>query len=254
MDEVFAHYQDYDPLLQKVLRLIPSVRRWPLLQTSLHSWSNEEGNVVLMGDAAHSMVNHMAQGAATSMEDGVFLGRVMHEVVYGVLSTPEAVRVYEEARMPRAWVKQQVSFAMGAAYMYDEERGRARDESSMASVPEHLQPNATSVKDKQSSSTTSSAVPSTPDEPHTPTPSISPSHKLGPDVNHRSWNYWGAPDTVPSIWTYDAEGDADFHVLKYLQEKTPVDKHTSFSSGIEKKWTGWYLPPEQVGRIGRSRL
>ena len=36
----------------------------------LESWSSPVKNVVLMGDAARSMVNHMAQGAATSMEDG----------------------------------------------------------------------------------------------------------------------------------------------------------------------------------------
>jgi len=39
-----------------------------------------EEDVVLMGDAAHSMVNHMAQRAATSMEDGAFWGDVIKEV------------------------------------------------------------------------------------------------------------------------------------------------------------------------------
>jgi salicylate hydroxylase len=54
-----------------------------------------------MGDAAHSMVNHMAQGAATSMEDGAFLGRVISEVVRGVITMPEAISIYEKTRMPR---------------------------------------------------------------------------------------------------------------------------------------------------------
>lgn len=39
----------------------------------LESWSSNLKNVVLMGDAAHSMVSNMAQGAATSTEDGAFL-------------------------------------------------------------------------------------------------------------------------------------------------------------------------------------
>ena len=55
-----------------------------------------------MGDAAHSMVNHMAQGAATAMEDGAFLGRVLREVVSGRLTLPEVISIYEKSRMPKA--------------------------------------------------------------------------------------------------------------------------------------------------------
>jgi salicylate hydroxylase len=43
----------------------------------------------------------MAQGAATSMEDGAFLGRVISEVVRGVITMPEAISIYEKTRMPR---------------------------------------------------------------------------------------------------------------------------------------------------------
>ena len=69
-----------------------------------------------MGDAAHSMVNHMAQGAATSMEDGAFLGRCIAKVVEGKIRLDEAVRIYEEERMPKAYAKQQVSFLNGAIW------------------------------------------------------------------------------------------------------------------------------------------
>jgi len=114
MDELRESFASYDPIVQKIIRLIPESKRWPLLMTGpLESWSNKAKNVVLMGDAAHSMVNHLAQGAATSMEDGIFLGRVMSEVVRGILSLPEAVEIYEKTRMPRAWTKQQVSFTNG---------------------------------------------------------------------------------------------------------------------------------------------
>lgn len=114
MDELRESFERYDPIVQKIIRLIPESKRWPLLMTGpLESWSNKAKNVVLMGDAAHSMVNHLAQGAATSMEDGIFLGRVISDVVRGILSLPEAVEIYEKTRMPRAWTKQQVSFTNG---------------------------------------------------------------------------------------------------------------------------------------------
>jgi salicylate hydroxylase len=98
MNELRDFYKDYDPIIKKVIDLVPSSLRWPLLVTGpLESWSSPTKNVVLMGDAAHSMVNHMAQGAATSMEDGAFLGRVISEVVRGVITMPEAISIYETA-------------------------------------------------------------------------------------------------------------------------------------------------------------
>lgn len=112
-------YKDYDPRIRRVLELIPDgidVRRWPLLQTRCPTWSSPEKNIVLMGDAAHSMVNHLAQGAATSMEDGAFLGVVLREVAKGTVSLREAISKYEEERMPLADLKQQKSFLTGAIY------------------------------------------------------------------------------------------------------------------------------------------
>ena len=82
----------------------------------MKSWSSPKKNVVLMGDAAHSMVNHMAQGAATSMEDGAFLARCIARVVKGQIRLDEAIRIYEEERQPKAYAKQQVSFLNGAIW------------------------------------------------------------------------------------------------------------------------------------------
>ena len=69
LEEVKQRYKDYDPRLVRVIEKIqPPIQRWPLLVTGpLQSWSSPEKNVLLIGDAAHSMTNHMAQGAATSM-------------------------------------------------------------------------------------------------------------------------------------------------------------------------------------------
>lgn len=72
--------------------------------------------MVLMGDAAHSMTNHMAQGAATSMEDGAFLGIVLGYVVKGDVSLKDAIDIYERGRMPLADAKQQVSVMNGAIW------------------------------------------------------------------------------------------------------------------------------------------
>jgi len=84
--------------------------------------------MVLMGDAAHSMVNHMAQGAATSMEDGAFLGILLGAVAKGEMKLAEAVDIYEKERMPLADIKQQLSFMNGAIWhLPDGPEQEARD-------------------------------------------------------------------------------------------------------------------------------
>ena len=230
MAEVREYFKDIDPRLKKIIDIIPSTKRWPLLITGpLESWSSPKKNVVLMGDAAHSMQNHLAQGAATSMEDGAFLGRVLAEVVRGVLTLEEAIHIYEKTRMPRAWMKQQASFAMGQMYMAPSPLAEYRDAASAASVEQTVE--QSEIGNLQ---TTSKKV-------------------TGPDANEQSWNLWGSPDTVRSIFSYDAEGDADHAVLTYLSEKTPWNRNTGMSEGLERKWTSWFLPGEHVGRIGKAK-
>jgi salicylate hydroxylase len=145
IEELRNAYKDFDPRIKRIVDMIDNTvcltfhdarsaltclqSRWPLMVTGpLKSWSSPRKNVVLMGDAAHSMVNHMAQGAATSMEDGAFLGRCIAKVVEGKFRIHEAVRIYEEERMPKAFAKQQVSFLNGAIWhLPDGPEQEARD-------------------------------------------------------------------------------------------------------------------------------
>jgi len=115
IEEVRREYKDYDPRIRRIVEMIkPPISRWPLLVTGpLETWSSTEKNIVLMGDAAHSMTNHMAQGAATSMEDGAFLARCLGQVIAGRITVSDAVSVYEKGRMPKASYKQQVSYLNG---------------------------------------------------------------------------------------------------------------------------------------------
>lgn len=63
-------YWDYDPRVREVISMIEpgSISRWPLVVTGpLNDWCSAERNIALMGDAAHSMVNHMAQGVRADL-------------------------------------------------------------------------------------------------------------------------------------------------------------------------------------------
>lgn len=60
INEFRDHYKDYPAVLRKVLDLMTATKRWPLLVVPpTTTWSNEYKTVVIMGDAIHSMQNHM---------------------------------------------------------------------------------------------------------------------------------------------------------------------------------------------------
>jgi salicylate hydroxylase len=60
------------------MRTPKEFRRWMLLHREpVDNWT--QGRVTLLGDAAHFMLQYMAQGAAMAMEDAVCLGACVDE-------------------------------------------------------------------------------------------------------------------------------------------------------------------------------
>jgi salicylate hydroxylase len=91
----FAHYCD-KPL--KLMRTPKEFRRWMLLHREpVDNWSR--GRVTLLGDAAHFMLQYMAQGAAMAMEDAVCLGVCADEADGNF---EKAFVAYQERRIVRA--------------------------------------------------------------------------------------------------------------------------------------------------------
>lgn len=109
MQELRDTYKDYGPRIERIVDMIPEAQRWPLIVTGpLKTWSTSSRNVILIGDAAHSMVNHIVQGASISMENAAFLAKTVGEAVKGNFSIAEAIELYQEERMPKAYPRQQV--------------------------------------------------------------------------------------------------------------------------------------------------
>jgi len=96
-DEVlplFAHYCE-EPL--KLMRTPTEFRRWMLqYREPVDNWSR--GAVTLLGDAAHFMLQYMAQGAAMAMEDAVCLGACA-DAADG--NFEKAFLAYQKARLVR---------------------------------------------------------------------------------------------------------------------------------------------------------
>jgi 3-hydroxybenzoate 6-monooxygenase len=72
-DEVLPLFSHYCEQPTKLMRTPKEYRRWMLLyRQPVDNWI--QGRVALLGDAAHFMLQYMAQGAAMAMEDAVCLG------------------------------------------------------------------------------------------------------------------------------------------------------------------------------------
>jgi len=89
-----------------------SIRAWPLLRVDpLQTWV--KGNVVLVGDAAHPMWPHAAQGGAQGLEDAAALGELLpKDITVGDIHT--RLELFEETRKVRCTAMQLNSYLMGA--------------------------------------------------------------------------------------------------------------------------------------------
>jgi 2-polyprenyl-6-methoxyphenol hydroxylase-like FAD-dependent oxidoreductase len=90
----FSHYCE-TPL--KLMRTPKEFRRWMLqYRQPVDNWTR--GPVTLLGDAAHFMLQYMAQGAAMAMEDAVCLGLCADEADGDF---PAAFQNYQQTRLVR---------------------------------------------------------------------------------------------------------------------------------------------------------
>lgn len=103
LDELKHHYHRFDPTIQKLLTKITGCLKWALVDLPMlsHWVSPISGKVALIGDAAHAMLPHLAQGAAQAMEDSACLG-VLFSQVQSKDEIPHLLRLYEKIRKPRA--------------------------------------------------------------------------------------------------------------------------------------------------------
>lgn len=92
---LFSHYCEKPT---KLMRTPKEYRRWMLAyRQPVDNWI--QGRVALLGDAAHFMLQYMAQGAAMAMEDAVCLG-VCADAASG--NFEKAFQQYQQTRIVRA--------------------------------------------------------------------------------------------------------------------------------------------------------
>ena len=96
-EEVLSYFTDIGPRPRRLLDLPKSWRRWATADREpIARWSH--GRVTLLGDAAHPMMQYLAQGACMAMEDAVTLGEAVREAGNDF---ERAFSRYEQARVAR---------------------------------------------------------------------------------------------------------------------------------------------------------
>ncbi len=96
-DEFANDFRNWNPLIHECIRCVDVPYKWALFaRPPMPAWT--QGRVTLLGDACHSMLPMLAQGAVMALEDGYVLARCVQK--YGV--APQALQRYEAVRRERA--------------------------------------------------------------------------------------------------------------------------------------------------------
>ncbi|MDM0042656.1 3-hydroxybenzoate 6-monooxygenase [Variovorax sp. J22G21] len=95
--EVQRYFRATCEQVQQILRIPKAWKRWSTADRDpIEQWTF--GRATLLGDAAHPMVQYLAQGACTACEDAVTLARALrHEGG----DWPRALALYEKSRVAR---------------------------------------------------------------------------------------------------------------------------------------------------------
>jgi salicylate hydroxylase len=111
-DVMWQHFKMQRPEVLRLLERIETWRMWVLCDREpIKEWS--QGHVTLLGDAAHPMLQYLAQGACMATEDAVWLAE---KAAADPDDLPSAFRAYQESRYLRTGQVQIMARVYGEFY------------------------------------------------------------------------------------------------------------------------------------------
>jgi salicylate hydroxylase len=109
VEELEEHFSKCCDKVQNYVTFIQRHRRWPLYDREpIKNWT--KGRFTLLGDAAHPMLQYLAQGACQALEDAIVLGEKIKTFGDNV---KKALLAYQEERIPRTKKVQQRARTFG---------------------------------------------------------------------------------------------------------------------------------------------
>ncbi|MGH8917277.1 MAG: FAD-dependent monooxygenase [Actinomycetes bacterium] len=128
-DELDRRFATTCPQIRAALPALRRDNRWPMYDREpIPKWT--DGRVALVGDAAHPMLQYLAQGACQAFEDAAALGTALRRHTPGGAATdvPAAFSAYEQARRAPATRVQQTARVWGDIWHVDGVGALLRDE------------------------------------------------------------------------------------------------------------------------------
>lgn len=123
VDELEAAYRECVPAVREALKNLGTHIRWPMYDKEpIENWIS--GRMVLAGDAAHPMLQYLAQGACQALEDAAMLQDLSRGTVFkdGGLDSSAwegVMRRFNEARAPRTARVQRTARLWGESWHVD---------------------------------------------------------------------------------------------------------------------------------------
>jgi 3-hydroxybenzoate 6-monooxygenase len=97
-EELERRFAGSHPLVQNALSFINRQFKWPMADRNpIENWT--QGNITLLGDAAHPMLQYLAQGGVQALEDASYLADMLH--IHGE-NYAQAFQEYQTERQPRS--------------------------------------------------------------------------------------------------------------------------------------------------------
>ena len=123
VDELQAAYKDCVPAVQEALKNLATGIRWPMYDRNpIETWVS--GRMALIGDAAHPMLQYLAQGACQALEDAAVLqdaasNRVFTAEGIDAGAWEDAFREFNETRAARTARVQRTARIWGESWHVD---------------------------------------------------------------------------------------------------------------------------------------
>lgn len=131
--ELANEFAGWDRVVQELIAQVEDTFLWGLFdRAQLSTWTDRR--VALLGDAAHSMLPHLGQGANQTIEDGFALAAALEGT--SSAGAADALAVYERLRYARASTVQRASREFGNLFdMVERARFEDRDEAIRRTAP-----------------------------------------------------------------------------------------------------------------------
>ncbi|KAL1664867.1 hypothetical protein GGF50DRAFT_53865 [Schizophyllum commune] len=119
-EEVLKEFENWEDEVKVLIELMEVLGRWSI-QTLDALPTYTAGKVILLGDAAHAMSQHLGAGAGQGIEDAYVLGKCFAKAFAEGHAdpVPRAAALYNALRLPIGNHVQERSMLMGRVYTFD---------------------------------------------------------------------------------------------------------------------------------------